>query len=125
VAANISNLLRRLDRLEAQVGDGEGGQGWGPAMVITFTKFWNGRSTIPGGDFGDDQDEDGTATGRWQEQAAIEAALDQVRAEARERRQPLGIVSAKIADDGHVALAGIPWQPDDPELSWLPKSRRW
>jgi hypothetical protein len=122
----MSNILRRLDALERVVGDGEGEEHWGPVMTITFTKYWGGRSTIPGGDFGDeDEDGDATATGRWQEQAAIEAALDQVRAEARERRQPLGIVHAKIADDGHVALAGIPWQPDDPELSWLPKHRRW
>jgi hypothetical protein len=122
-ANNFSNILRRLDRLEAQVGDGDE-ENWGPALLVTFTRYWGGRSTIAA-DAGDDQDEDATATGRWQEQAAITAAVDQLREEARKRGQPLGIVHARIADDGVVRFAGVPWQEDDPDMAWTSRHRRW
>jgi hypothetical protein len=57
------------------------------------------------------------AGGQWQEEAAMTAAVDQVRAEAKARRQRLGVIRVRIDDDGQVRFSGAPWLPMGEELA--------
>jgi hypothetical protein len=116
VAANMNNLLRRLDRLEAQVGD-EDGDDFGPTLVIRLTRYW--RSGLRGADGSGDVDR----LGALREQHLIDATVAEVRAEARARRERVEHIMVGCDRDGTVRVDGVPWRtPTDQPLAWVPRS---
>jgi hypothetical protein len=103
-----------LDRLEAQVGD-SGDEDFGPSLVVRFTRYW--RSGTPGGVEGEESEWD-DQFGARRERMLFDAAVAEVRAEAKARRQRLGVIHVIIGDDGRPGFSDVPWRPVAEELAW-------
>jgi hypothetical protein len=114
--ANLRTVSRRLEALERVLGDRDGDD-FGPAYVIVITKYRRPGGTRAGGGAGE-QDEDEAQGGELREKQLIDAAVAEVRQEARERREPLGPIVVTVNDRGEVKLDGVPWRPAGKELAW-------
>ncbi len=94
---------RRLDEVAAQLDDGGNYGDYGPHHVIVITRHW--RPDSPEAHLG--------AAG---EQAKIDQAIEEVRREARARREHVQCVVATVGRDGKARVEGVPWLsgPHDP-----------
>jgi hypothetical protein len=114
--ARLGAICRRLEALERVLGESSDDD-FGPAYVIVITKYWRPGGT-GAGDAADEQDADDAQGGPLREKRLIDAAVAEVRQEARERREQLGPIVVTVTDRGEVEFGGVPWRPAGKELAW-------